>query len=160
MALKHLPDLLDFAEFEDANQMLVCVMLYYRADRRGLIRGSQNDVAEDCHLSLRTVTRVMRRLLELGQLVYFGHGRYALPGKEAAAPKANGANKPLTPAESVLAYIRENWDGEPKMITVLADDPPPEWVTQGQVLKILSCVGPDEIKGEPAWAYKVHWPSS
>lgn len=163
MALKNLPDVFDFTEFEDSSQRHVCLELYYRADRRGVIRATQTEIAADCSLSRSTVAKALARLLELGLLDYLGHGRYGLPRREnVGKPSPNGPpnKKVLTTGESVLAYIRQEWDGQPKIIGAVDDDPEPEWLTVGKATKVLACIGPCEIKGEPAWAYEVHWPPS
>jgi hypothetical protein len=163
MALKNLPDVFDFTEFEDPSQRHVCLELYYRADRRGVIRATQTEIAADCRLSRSTVAKTLARLLELGLLDYLGHGRYGLPRREnTSKPSPNGPpnKEALTTGEGVLAHIRQEWDGQPKTIAVLDEDPMPEWLRAGKTTKVLAYVGPCEIKGEPAWAYEVHWPPS
>lgn len=162
MALKHLPDLLDYAEFEDSAQVLVCTVMYYRADRRGVIWCPQNEIAAECRLSRSTVARTIRRLLELGLLDYLGHGRYGLPksgnhGKPSETPKLIDEN--VTEAKDVFAYIRQEWDGEPKIIVVVDEEPAPPWLVAARKSKLITSAGPQMIGDKAAWAYDVHWPS-
>mgnify|MGYP001570351661 CR=1 FL=1 len=64
--------------FASPAQRLVLLELTYRADRRGIIRYTQSEIASASALSRPTVSRWLSEFSECGIIDNVGHGRYRL----------------------------------------------------------------------------------
>jgi len=75
--------------FDTATQRAIFLELAYRADRKGVVRMPQSELAEITLWSLATIKREMGRLREIGLVEQLGHGRYGLvfqPDNHAEVP--------------------------------------------------------------------------
>jgi hypothetical protein len=78
MGIQHATKVFDAAGFSSAAQRLVLLELAYRADRKGVVRYSQSEIAEASTLARRTVATWFDRFEAIGLLQRLGHGRYQL----------------------------------------------------------------------------------
>ena len=116
--LKHLPDILDKEDFESVSQRDICIEMYYMADRKGVVRATQDDIAEVCRLSRVSVSKHITRLCELGLLTWVRRGRYAIPVRaksEAPMPTVADADAELERLQAIrqphqgIFYRDDGW---------------------------------------------------
>lgn len=77
MGLNLLPWILE-TEGLDLSERMVLIEYAYHADRKGIVRHTQSDIASIAGLSRRTVARQVEWLTGNGILKRIGHGRYQL----------------------------------------------------------------------------------
>lgn len=78
VAVRHLPTAFDMEGFGLGVDRHVYLEMAFWADKRGLVRVSQQELAERCVISRATVARSLAALTQLGFIKKVGHGRYAL----------------------------------------------------------------------------------
>lgn len=78
MTLQQVARVFESDGFHNAAQYIVLLELAYHADRRGIVRFSQAEIAAHAGMSLRTVARWVAHFTEMGLLERLGHGRYKL----------------------------------------------------------------------------------
>jgi len=79
MAVKHLVAAFEMdVAWDTASQRTVYLEMTYWADRKGVIRMSQKELAERTVLSRRTVVEQTYKLIEMGLIAKIAHSRYAL----------------------------------------------------------------------------------
>lgn len=78
MGIQHAAKVFEADGFNSAAQRLVLLELAYRADRKGVVRYSQSEIAAISTLARPTVARWFRHFEEVGILLRLGHGRYRL----------------------------------------------------------------------------------
>ena len=79
MGLGHVKDILEAdIEWASPSQKLVAVVMSYAADRKGICRLTQSELAAQTALSLRRVSDLIDGLCELAVMVRLGHGRYGI----------------------------------------------------------------------------------
>ena len=65
--------------FNNTNERTVYLEMMYWADKRGVIRRTQQDIAEDTLMHRVTVSNAIRALTDKGLIRKVRHGRYAIP---------------------------------------------------------------------------------
>ena len=110
MAVKHLGTAFDVEGIDDAGARHVYLEMAYWADKKGVIRIPQDEVAERCHMSRSSVARAVARLVEGGMLKRVGHGRFALILETDQA----GRDK-----RKFLDWLRSMFPGEELMVSGL-----------------------------------------
>jgi hypothetical protein len=103
--IKHLPDIIEYEGFESSAQRHLCIEAYYRADKKGVIRMTQGELAEVCLMSPRAVAGHIPRLCELGLLAWVRRGRYAIPTRSRVENGETG--KPDTRPTFAPEVLRE-----------------------------------------------------
>lgn len=99
---------------------LVALVMAYSADRRGIVRLTQQEVAGEVGVSRQRIAAVIDDLCELQVLVRLGHGRYGLRfglPKDGSAPMPNpkGADEEferlaaLRQQHQAIAYNADGW---------------------------------------------------
>lgn len=90
MGQGHVRDLMECTvEWDGPMHRYLAICLAYAADRKGIIRMSQVELAADMCVSVKTVARGMDALCDLEVVTRLGHGRYGLRfglPKDGAAP--------------------------------------------------------------------------
>ncbi len=100
MGIGHVKEIMEAEDqYWSAAEHHVALVAAYHADRKGVVRVSQVELAEATRLSPKTVSRAMEMLCDLGVFVKLGHGRYGLRygvNKQVAQPAAPQNDPPLT----------------------------------------------------------------
>lgn len=78
LTVNHMAKILELSGFHSAAQKLVLIEISYRADRKGIIRYSQSEIAAATTLARPTVATWFAAFEESGLLKRLGHGRYQL----------------------------------------------------------------------------------
>lgn len=87
MTVQHAVKVFDQTGFETGTQKLVLLELAYRADRKGIVRYSQSEIAESTALARRTVANQFAFFETVGLIERLGHGRYQLNADLLDAPR-------------------------------------------------------------------------
>ena len=95
----HVRDILeaDGVDWGSASQKLVAVLMAYAADRKGICRQTQGEIAAKAVLSIRRVSDLIDSLCDLEVMARLGHGRYGvrfglpIEGEQQTAPSPKGA---------------------------------------------------------------------
>ena len=99
MGMGHVKDVLESeVDWPSPTAKYAAIWLAYHADRRGIIRASQVELATGMLVNPKTVSRVVDDLCDSGFLVRLGHGRYGLRNEYAASDTPH----PLPPAKKGL----------------------------------------------------------
>lgn len=78
--------------FSNTNERTVYLEMMYWADKRGVIRRTQQDMAEDTLMHRVTVSNAIRALTDKGLIRKVRHGRYAIPNAHYEPSSANGTS--------------------------------------------------------------------
>ena len=78
MTVQHAVAALETEGYETPAQKALLVEIAYRADRHGVVRRSQSEVATACGVSRATAARYFAEFTDSGILDRDGHGRYRL----------------------------------------------------------------------------------
>lgn len=116
MTVKHHGEAMDILDFENGTQRYIFLELAARADRKGVVRMPQSEVAQVTLLSPATVKRAFRQLEAMGLLSRMGHGRYeivlngqpsirAAEGAEAELERLKATKRP----EQGIAFRADGW---------------------------------------------------
>ncbi len=90
MGIKHFTWATDLEwEYDSPTQRYVFLEATYQADKKGILRMSQTDLAQRLLLSRQTVSREFSRLQELGLLRMLNHGRYGIRFNGSEPAKVN-----------------------------------------------------------------------
>lgn len=112
MGLNHVRDYLETdREWQSAGHKLLALVMAYAADRRGIIRLTQQELANEVRLSIRRVAMLIDDLCNAEVLRRLGHGRYGLrfgmSGEDLAdqpLAKPKGAKDRQA---AILAFLKE-----------------------------------------------------
>jgi hypothetical protein len=98
---------------------LVALECAYHADRKGIVRMSQSEMAVHCGISRRAVAKAFNWLQDCSALQREGHGRYRLTLEEysevVALPRVAGAMEELDRLQALrqpdqgIAYRSDGW---------------------------------------------------
>jgi len=112
MTIRHAVTVFDATGGRKASDRLVLLEAAYRADKRGIVRASQSEIAEITSLSRRTVADAFAQFEEACVMRREGHGRYkldlsALEGEDGPIiPVAKMAKKLHVDADVELARLQ------------------------------------------------------
>ena len=81
MTLKHVQVALDQTLPQATGERMVLIEACYNADRKGVVRATQAEMAKACRMSRKTVNQWLQILADEGLLVKIRRGRFALPSK-------------------------------------------------------------------------------
>ncbi|MDA1189864.1 MAG: hypothetical protein O2854_09370 [Chloroflexi bacterium] len=123
MAIGHIKDIMEASvAWDSAAHKLTALVMAYSADRKGVIRLTQQEIAEEVMLSRRRVADLIDDLCEKGVLARLGHGRYGirfgLPKTDAweSAPQPKGAEEEYKrlqsirkPGEEAIYWQADGW---------------------------------------------------
>lgn len=129
MAAKHTEYVFDAkVEWQTPSHKLLAVTIAFHADKRGVIRLTQEELGDAAVLSRRRVASLLDDLCELGVIARLGHGRYGLrwglPQETLSMPKPKKADKEAERLQDIaaeqgasVAYGRDGrpvlwWDAE------------------------------------------------
>lgn len=76
--LKHLEPVFDVDAWQSPVQKIVLLELAFQADKKGVIRMPQTELAERCGVTRRTLATWVNAFCETGLVSRHGHGRYQL----------------------------------------------------------------------------------
>lgn len=85
MTTQHHARLIDMNLFTKPNERYLLLEMAVRADRKGICRMSQSELAATTHLSLATVKRIMSLYIDMKFIKRLGHGRYYITPESCAA---------------------------------------------------------------------------
>lgn len=133
MGISHIGTAFDLDwHFDTATQRFIWLQVVYLADRRGMVRFTQAEIAERCLLSRATVARELLRLQEIGLLQNVRHGRWAIrfpvqDGKQAGTPAAAKRASQATKEGPPLPELWENsveriLESLPRRLEMLTND--------------------------------------
>lgn len=109
MGLRHLADVMAMEEtFDSAAQRMVYLELAFWADRRGIIRISQVEIASRCLLAPRTVVAQVQALEAVGLIKRLEHGRYAFhfPPPEGSRERASSVTTKQAGVDAELERLK------------------------------------------------------
>ena len=122
MGINHVRDLLDSSvEWSSSTQKLLAIIMSYGADRRGIVRLTQQEIGDQARISRRRVATLVDELGDLEVIVRLGHGRYGIryglprENDEAMVPAKKGARKELErlmalrQPDQFVAYRHDGW---------------------------------------------------
>lgn len=128
MTLQHVARVFDAPGWRSPTQKLVLLEVAYAADRKGIVRKTQSEIAIDTGMSRRTVASWFKEFEEAGIIVKQGHGRYLffqeafyegfeelLRAPSQPLPVQPGAEEELTRLRSIqrpnqaIQYGRDGW---------------------------------------------------
>ena len=126
MTTSHLLKVMDVEEgwWQTPAAKLALIEIAYRADRRGIVRRSQSEMADASAMSRRTLIRWLQAFEGYGLLERIGHGRYRLnvslldnledlfipdtpqpKGAQAELERLKGIRQP----DQGIGYRRDGW---------------------------------------------------
>lgn len=122
MGVNHLNEIYDAAiEWETPSHKLLAVTMAYYADKKGIVRLTQDELAEAVVLGRRRVSTLIDDLCDLGIIKRLGHGRYGmrfgLPKKDEdeTLPSPKGATAELKRLQAIrteeqgIVWRKDGW---------------------------------------------------
>ena len=157
MSYKHFVGIRDAElEFDNATQRWLFLESAWAADKRGVLRMPQTELAGITLCSPRTIAREFVKLQGRGFLERLGHGRYQV----VCPDLTESPNPTATPLRAKLRrWVTDDWGdiSEGKEITVFdgAEDTP-DFLQDAVAAGYLELLKAGEVKGEKVKLYRIH----